>query len=308
MRITLKTILVLILTGVLTFSLFGCKDKTSSTSTSAEVAEEEVLGKLMVSITDKDKKSPISDAKIYIVGIENIYNTDASGRSPEISIKINKDMYKKYGGDLWQKAPSGSIALLVSKEGYKDYLVFNKAIYPGYAANTLKIQLSKTDKNSKSKFDVVVNNPHDVWVEELVAYCKTIQENKEGIGDCTASITINDSKSKAIEGATVVVPELGLKGITDKSGKISLKLNSDKDVYDIYPVKKDYMEYTVVAMKDGYVSGILFNAKVYKDKENNINIALTSAKAEDKASFEVVNQAPDDTWIKLLIDNYVKDI
>lgn len=299
MRIVPKIAAVSIIILVLIISLAGCSKEASK---DVQVVEKKAEGKLVVTVMDKSEKKPLSDAKIVLME-GGTYITDDKGMSPEIVLEVNKDIYRKYGGDLWQKAPSGTVNIMISKDGYKDYVVFNKLVYPGYSSNMLNVEMEKLPKGGKPSYTVKIEQPHAMWIEELLAFCSEIEEESSGDGDGKATIVVKDQNSKAVEGASVVIPELGIKGLTDKNGNVVFNPNSDMEVFDIYPIKKDYMEYTVVAMKDGYIPDILFNASIYKEKDNNISMKINAAK-EGQDGFTARYLPADEQWVLKIIDSY----
>jgi len=283
--------------------MFGCTQKTS---TIVQTTSENNNAKLAVKVVDKSTKKPVSDAKITIVGVDSIYKTDDKGLSPEIKLEVNKDFYKKYGDTLLQKAPSGCATVIVSKEGYKDYVIVNKAIFPGYAANNLCVELPKVVKGDKQLYIVDVSHPHDAWIEELVQYCKDIKDQKEGNGENKVTINVKDKKSKPLEGVSIVIPELGIKGLTDKSGKTIVKPGPENTGAEMEDAKDSYSEYTIVAIKEGYKPEIILNALVYNNKDNIINMVLKPDDDNVQGSFSVSHQPVDKSWIEKLIEDHKK--
>lgn len=302
MKIVPKIISLLMVVVVLSMSVFGCTQKTS---TVVQKTSEDNKGKLVVKVVDKSTKKPVNDAKVTIVGVDSVYKTDDKGLSPEIKLEVNKDFYKKYGEALSQKAPSGSATILVSKDGYKDYVIVNKAVFPGYASNNINIELPKLLKSDKQKYIVDVEYPHDTWIEELVQYCKVIKEPKEGSGDNKVAINVKDKNSKAVDGVSLVIPELGIKGVTDKSGKIILKPGAGSAGIDSV-TKDSYCEYTIVALKEGYKPEIILSTAVYNNKDSNVNVVLKPDSDKGQGNFAVSHQTIDKAWIEKLIETHKK--
>jgi len=305
LRMVPRVIIISVLTLILSISLFGCSKKTNS---DVQITSDNLEGKIVVTIVDKSTKKPISDVKIIIMGNNDTYKTDDKGLSPDISLKISKNAYKKYGENLTRKAPAGVVTVLALKEGYKDYVIFNKSVYPGYASNRLNIELSKLAKSDKQKFTVDVEQPHEMWIQELISYCESVKDEKSGTGENKLTINVKDQKSKAIEGASVVIPELGIKGITDKAGNVALKPELGKEVTESYPVKKDFQEYTVVVMKEGYMHGVRFDAAVYNGKDNSVSIKLKPVSSTGAKGFVSESQPFDSIWVQKLIDNYKNEL
>lgn len=278
----------------------GCAEETSGNVEQNSIEE----GKLSITVVDKTTKKPVSDAQIFIVGVDNSYKTDEQGKSPDISLKVNKDIFKKYGAELTKKAPAGCATIIVLKEGYKDQVVFNKAIYPGYSANLLNIQLTKLKEDDKDKFSADYQYPHEQWVQELIAYCSTIKDGETGNGDNKLAITVKDDKSKAVQDAVVVVPEFDIKATTDKSGKVELSPPTAVDTLNAYPVQRDLSEYTLVVSKEGYESSVVFNVTAGDGKDSSIDITLKPSKDKNAQGYNATYYPYEKEWVEKVIDNY----
>lgn len=280
----------------------GCAKKQSTQVKAAE----DLKGKLVVTVVDKSTGKPISNAKIIISGVDDTYSTNEKGMSDEIEMRVNKDFYKKYGDSLTQKAPSGSATILITKDGYKDYIIFNKAIYSGRADNTMKIEMVKLLKSDKQKYVWCMECPHEVWVEELVDYCKNIKNQNAGSGQNKLTVAVKGQGSKAIDGASVIIPEMGIKVVTDKNGKATLKPEDSKDVMSLYPVVRESSKYTVVVIKNGYIIPVIFNTSPGGDKTLNV----TLKKATDAAITEVSAscQRDDDSWVEKVISSMKQQV
>lgn len=302
MKILKKITSVLVLIVMLCAMLSGCADQTSSSKVQNTVEE----GKLSISVVDKATNKPVSDAKITIIGIEDSYKTDENGKSPEITMKVNKDMYKKYGEELAKKTPSGCVTIIVSKEGYKDYLLFNKAVYPGYAANTLNIQLIKPTSNDTEKYVVDYQYPHELWVQELIQYCSKIKDDSAGSGENKLTVNVKDQNSKAVQDAVVVIPELNIKTKTDKTGKAALNPPDAIDTMNIYPVKRELSEYTLVVSKEGFAKSIMFNVTVGAGKDSKVDITLKAPKTKETDEYSASFFPYEKDWIDKIVGNYKK--
>lgn len=301
MKLFYKAIALMIILSAIFMSLTGCTKKASTNVEDDEIIEE---GKLLITVTDKAAKKPIADAKIVIAGIDNFYKTDEKGHSPVITMEVNKDIYKKYGAQLLKKAPSGTATIIVTKEGYKDYILFDKPIYPGQSANNVNIQMVKPDKNDSEKYVADNQRPHDLWIQELVAYCNSIKEEKEGSGEYKITVSVKDSKSKPVEGAFIVIPELGIRVLSDKEGKGILKPTAVTDMLDIYPVKKPLYDYTVVVGKEGLVPSVIFNVAAGEGKEGSVNVVLKTPKSDQTDECTIVSQPYDKEWVSKVIGSF----
>lgn len=302
MKIVPKKLIVVSLALIFSVVLFGCTKKTNSLQVKNEVQE----GKLVVKVLDKSTKKPIADANIIVMESNGSYKTDEKGLSPEIAISINKDSYKKYGDDLLRKAPSGDVTIMITKDGYKDYVIFNKTLYPGAAPNSMDVQMVKLAKNDKEKYVTDIQTPNESWVEELIAYCKGIKDENLGTGNNKLALTISGRNSKPAEGAMVYIPELNLMGKTDAKGKVEFKITPNQLIVDKYAVKKNYQEYTIVTIKDGYTDNISFNVPVHEGKDNNLNISIKPSDSSKGSGLVMKYEPIDKEWIEKLIQSYKK--
>lgn len=279
-------------------SFTGCAKKTSTDVKDDEIIEQ---GKLLITVTDKATKKPVTDAKIVIAGLEDNYSTNDKGQSPEISLKVNKDIYKKYGAQLYKKAAAGSATIVVSKEGFKDYIMFNKPVYPGYSANNVNIQMEKSAKTGNENYVADIQYPHELWIQELVEYCKGIKEEKNGSGEYSISVNVKDSSSKPVADAFIAIPELGIKVLSDKDGKAMLKPAAVLEMSDVYPVKRQLNEYTVIVGKDGYITSVIFNVTAKEGKEGKVSAVLKTSKGQQPEEYSVSCQPYDQDWVVKVI-------
>lgn len=294
--------LILLFMGLVLAVLWcGCSKKNNT----QVKADEDLKGKLIVTVVDKSTKKPISGAKIIVSGADDTYSTDDKGSTDEIQMSVNKDFYKKYGDSLTKKAPSGSATILITKDGYKDCIIFNKAIYPGRADNTMKVEMVKLSKTDKQNFVYSMECPHEVWVEELVDYCKDIKNQNAGSGQNKLIVSVKGQGSKAIEGASVIVPEMGLKTLTDKNGKTTLTPESLKDVLSLYPVVRESSEYTVVVIKDGYMPAVIFNTA---PSSKSLDVVLKPNKNTSETEVSVSCKADDASWVEKVINSMKQQV
>lgn len=279
----------------------GCAKKPTTQVNAAE----DLKGKLVVTVVDKSTEKPISGAKIIISGEDGTYSTNEKGMTDEIEMKVNKDFYKRYGDSLTKKAPSGSATILITKDGYKDCIIFNKAIYSGRADNTMKVEMVKLSKNDKQKYVCSMECPHEVWVEELVGYCKNIKNQNAGSGQNKLTVSVKGQGSKAIEGASVIIPEMGLKVVTDKSGKAALNPEDATDAVSLYPVIRESSKYTVVVIKEGYIIPVIFNTS---PGSKTLDITLKSAKDPAQTEVSASCQPDEGSWVEKVISSMKQQV
>lgn len=279
----------------------GCSKKVSNDN----IIEDTEEGKLMVFVIDKTTKAPIKDVSIRILGDTLSYITNEKGLSSEITMNINKDIYKKYGSELYKKAPSGSCSVLLTKEGYKDYLVVNKQVYPGFSDNILKVELTKSSNSDKEKYNVDYQYPHEVWIQNLVDYCNEIKVNSEGNNEYKVNIVVKNQNSKPVQNALIYIPELKLRTQTDENGKAVLKPDNLVNTININnSIKNEAQDYTLIVNKENYKSAIIFNIKAPVDKDNNIGISLVEVKDNNQEKYTIGYQA----YEQEVIDNFIKNL
>lgn len=294
---------------LLIFIIFicGCTKKTVKTDADKHVTPR---GKLVVTVIDKESKKPIDSAGIIILGNDGFYKTDEKGRSPIINVNVNKDIYKKYGEVLTKKAPSGACSILVTKEGYNDFVYFNKAIYPGEASNTLKIEMVNVNTKSQEKKDMdfiaFIEAPHSLWVQDLIKKCQDIKDENQGKGQNQILINILDEKGKPIEGAFAIIPEQDLKVKSDKEGKCVLKPDLSKSIDNMYTVKKEKCEVTIIVLKEGYAPFVLLDKPIEMGKDASIDIKLMPSKNKNREEYLMNIEPYDGEWVKKLIGVYKK--
>ncbi|HBM76238.1 MAG TPA: hypothetical protein DD429_11905 [Clostridiaceae bacterium] len=303
MKLVSKALAVIIIFSLICLLPAGCtkKDSTDKQAEETQVIEK---GKLLITVSDKEYKEPIADAKIVIAGVEGFYKTDGKGQSPEIDLEINKDVFKKYGAELFKKAPSGMLTIFVTKDGYKDYIVFNRPVYPGYSANNVNIQMSKPEEGHSETYTLDIQYPDGIWINELVEHCRGIESEKNGAGENKIAVTVKDEKSNAIEGASVFIPELGIKVLSDKNGLSVLKPAAVTDIADLYPSMQQHQGYTVVVDKDGYMPAVVFDVTLGENKEGSATIVLKSAKAKGAEEYTATSQPYDKDWLSQVIASF----
>lgn len=301
LKLVLRAVTVIAILSVICMSIAGCSKKVNTDVQTEDIVEE---GKMLITVVDNESKEPVGDAKIVIAGIDNFFKTDDKGQSPEITLKVNKDIFKKYGAELFKKAPAGTVTIFVTKDGYKDCIVFNRPVYPGYSANNVNIQMSKADKNDSENYMVDIQYPHNLWIKELVEYCRSIKDENDGGGENRISVSIKGSNSKAVEGASIFIPELGIKVISDKNGSGVLKPGPVTDMVDVYPVKQQLSGYTVVVDKEGYLPAVVFNVAAGAEKEGQLNVVLKPAKSGQDEEYTVSSQPYDKDWLDKIISSY----
>ncbi|MCX7884832.1 MAG: hypothetical protein N2448_07380, partial [Caloramator sp.] len=151
---------VLILAVMMLIFNQGCLKKSNSTNVITEMPQKQ---KMIVVVLDKQTKSPIKDAKVYIIGDDTVYTTDDMGKTPEIDVELNKDYFSKYTDEVANRMNCGLVNIVVVKEGYAKHFEADYNLYPGNSTSVAKIQLSKNKKVTTN-----CNLPDVNYIENIV--------------------------------------------------------------------------------------------------------------------------------------------
>lgn len=268
---------------------------TTSTNANVDIPAKQ---KVIVVAVDKETKSPVKDAKIYIVGHEQPYVTDEMGKTQEILVDLNKDYFKKYNDEVSNKMSSGFLNVVAKKDGYGKHLEIDHSVYPGNSAAVVKVEMVKGKKDT-----VKCNTPDVSYIENLVrSYEKFEGEQTRSDQAIKYNVSVVDEANKPLEGVKVVIPEAKITANTDKKGACEMGVLYDDTSIVNFPVKKTYAEITILTYKDGYSSKALLKAQLNKDgKSNSITIKLSKAK-KAKVEYEMVKPAT--KWAQDMLNSY----
>jgi len=272
-----------------------------------QIADEKLDGMLLVRVVDSSSKEPIDDAEIVVMDVDSIYKTNDIGFSPEIALEVNKSMYKRYGDELYEKVPSGCANVLITKEGYKDYLVLNKAIYPGSGPNFLQVEMIKHSEGDSKDYLVEQEGPHEVWIGELIDHCSKLAEGNTGDGDTEVTVNVLDGKSAPIEGAQVVIPELNIKATTDKAGKCVLNpviIDNEGNVAQEEMLESGEGVFTLVVIKEDFTPFVLFNVAMKNIIDNRIQVTLNQKTGEGEGDCVVSHYPLEEEWVEKVITSF----
>lgn len=126
-------------------------------------------------------------------------------------------------------------------------------------------------------------------------------------GDATLQVCVVDGWTESpIEGASVVVPEIGQTFTTDSEGKtpvITVPVIEDETYNNI--LEKPWGEITLIIYNDGYIPYALFHLMVCKDEYRNGPTILLFEKGSTASDdpFCIV-EGPDSSWVNELINKY----
>lgn len=280
---------------ILSTALVGCSKKATDTSANIDLVTKQ---KVIVVVTDKKTKAPIKDAKVYLIGDEKPYLTDAMGKTTEVFVDLNKDYFKNYIDEVSSKVNCGFANVVVDKEGYGKHFEVDYSIFPGDSPAMIKIELAKGKKPTTN-----VNTPDVNYVENLVrSYEKFEGEPTRSEDMMKYKVTVVDENKKPLEEAKIVVPEAKVAVMTDKKGTCELNIPYIEYSNVNYPAKKGYSEMTVLTYKGGYSTKALLRVHLSKDgKDNNLTVQLAKS-SKTKIDFEVVKPAAN--WTQEIINSY----
>lgn len=254
---------------------------------------------IIVFVEDKQSKSPIENAKVYIYGDSNPYITDKYGKTTEIKITLDKGYFKKYNYDLQKKVGCGFIDIVVVKNGYGKQMEIDYSVYPGTSPYLVKIDL---EKGNKIKCNV--NSPEKRYVEDLINVYENINSSELKSNNAVKyKIEVLDKDDKPIKEAKIVVPESNLVAKTDSSGKAIMELS-----YDVYEdndtISKEYGEATFLIYKADYIKLAILKVPIYKEtSRNELIVRLDKSK---KKIYKCIVTKPNINWFNKVINSYEK--
>lgn len=292
-----RKIISLLLIIAIVLSTAGCVKKTSETNVNIESANKQ---KIIVVVADKETKSPVKGANVYLLGDDNTYTTDDMGKTPEIDVELNKEYFKKYSEEISARMRSGFVTVAVVAEGYGKHLEVDYSVYPGDSIAIVKAEISKG-----KDYTVNANAPDISYVENLLKTyekyeSKEMRSENENIVKYKISVT--DEKNKPIEGVKVLVPEANALNNTDKNGICELNIPYIQENNMAYAVNKDYEEITVLVYKEGYLSKAVIKGHVAtNEKANTLKIKM---KKSNKPGVECEVVEPSQAWVKGILDSY----
>lgn len=274
-------------------SASGCAKETEPTNVDREAANSH---KAIVVVVDKETKSPIKDAKVYIFGHNLTYTTDDMGKTPELDVELNKEYFSKYTDEIAGRMRSGFVNVGVKASGYSKHLEIDHSVFPGDSISIVRIELAKGNS-----YTVNSNSPDISYIENLIkAYEKFESKEIKSENMVKYKVTVTDDKNKPIEGARVVIPEANAVNVTDKKGICEFNIPYVETNNLAYPVSKGYGEITILTYKDGYLSKAVIRAHITKnEKSNSIGIKIRNS---GKSGVECEVVKPSEEWVKGVLD------
>jgi hypothetical protein len=274
----------------------GCSIKPVNTKKAEET--DKVMQKMVVVVVDKKTKTPVKDAKVFIVGMENQLTTDEMGKTQEVEVEVNRDYFERYKEEVKSKVRTGLLNIVVIKDGYGKHMELDYPMYPGSSTAVAKVEITQGNKITKN-----INKPDVTYIENIAkSYEKFEGQGARSEAGTKYKVTLKDEQNKPLEGAKVVIPEALTSLNTDKKGVAEFDVPLDNTSKINFPVKKDYGEITVLVYKEGFMVGAYLKAHVSKDgKGNSLEIKLKASK-NFKVDYLVAD--PDSKWVDAMLDSY----
>ena len=117
---------------------------------------------------------------------------------------------------------------------------------------------------------------------------------------------VDGFSEEPIEGATVVIPEIGQQFITAQDGMTAIiKVPIKEDVHFAEISPKPWSEITLIIYKEGYVEYVLFHTHVWEDqsRQGPRIMLFPQVEGEKHEPFSLV-EGPHRLWVKELVDKY----
>jgi hypothetical protein len=121
-------------------------------------------GYIQPQVVDGFSEEPIEGAAVVIPEISQRFETAKDGYTAMIRVPIEEDQHFE---DIAPK-PWGEITIIVYKDGYIEYVLFNTHVWESQTRKGPKIMLFPEVEGDKNEPFTVVEGPHRIWVKELV--------------------------------------------------------------------------------------------------------------------------------------------
>lgn len=120
-------------------------------------------GRIQVMVVDGKTDTPIESATIVIPETGETYTTDAQGWTPSIEIPLMEDSrFSNIQQKEW-----GEVTLLVYKDNYLPYALFNAQVWEDQTRQGPTIYMF-TETNGNDAALSIIEGPQREWVEELI--------------------------------------------------------------------------------------------------------------------------------------------
>lgn len=118
---------------------------------------------IRLTVIDGRDNTPLHNACVCIPEADAYFYTDNNGKTPviEVPVIINEN----YNSIVKQKF--GEITVLVYKEGYIDYILFNLTVKENETRQGIKIMLYK-DEEGAPDYLSIVETPDSGWIKEII--------------------------------------------------------------------------------------------------------------------------------------------
>lgn len=119
--------------------------------------------RIRLNISDISDNKPVRSACVYIAETGRYFDTDNAGYTPVIEVPI---MPANHYDNIYKRS-FGEITVIVYKEGYIDYALFNLNVRENEERLNLKIFMYKKG-TSNQNFISIVETPDNNWIQNLI--------------------------------------------------------------------------------------------------------------------------------------------
>lgn len=143
------------------------------------------------------------------------------------------------------------------------------------------------------------------FVGEDLHYAAVFLQNEAHYGYIQPQV-VEGFTEAPIEGAVVIIPELGKKFKTNAQGLtpvIRVPIIEDEHYKDILP--KTWGEITLIVYKEGYVDYVLFHTHVWENQSRKGPKILLFPQSRNQTSDPMaIVEGPHRLWVKQLVEKY----
>lgn len=142
-------------------------------------------------------------------------------------------------------------------------------------------------------------------VKQIEAFNQISEKENQAFGYIQPQV-VDGFSEKPIEGAVIVIPEMGEKYTTDAKGltaNIKVPIMEDLHFSEIHP--KPWGEITLIVYKEGYVESVIFHLNVWENQtRKGPRILLFQGTAGEENRPMSVVEGPHRLWVNQLVKKY----
>ncbi len=133
-----------------------------SSPITAQPTPENAVGSIKIAVYDHIENKPIANAICCIPEIDTYFYTDENGYTQVIDIPLNK----KPSATTYLAKSWSNVTLLVYKDGYDDFVLYNVKVKADYTRSLERIYLYR--ENGAKKIHSSSELPDNDWTLELL--------------------------------------------------------------------------------------------------------------------------------------------